>query len=264
MPVGNPTFGNSANLQSSQVSQTDAAKLLNVSPRTVASAHKVLTNPKTQPEIIAAVEQGVMKVSVAAGIATKPRERQLGRLARDQRKLDGTHRQEEDFYRTPPHCTEALLKVEEFPAHIWEPACGDGAISKVLLDAGYDVTSTDLIDRGYGEGGIDFLDSRKLAGCVITNPPYELADEFAIHALKIGVRKMALLCRLAWLEGVERHDELFTQRKLARVWVFSARQTLWHGEDDLAETTGGMTAFAWFVFDRDHNGPWTGDWLTVE
>jgi len=46
----------------------------------------------------------------------------------------------------------ALLSVETFEGSIWEPACGDGAISKVLLAAGFDVVSTDLIDRGFGTG----------------------------------------------------------------------------------------------------------------
>jgi len=55
-----------------------------------------------------------------------------------------------EFYPTPPEATRALLSVETFEGSIWEPACGDGAISKVLTEAGYQVVSTDLIDRGYG------------------------------------------------------------------------------------------------------------------
>lgn len=57
-----------------------------------------------------------------------------------------------DFYPTPPEAVRALLSVEAFEGSIWEPACGDGAISKVLLAAGFDVVSTDLIDRGFGSG----------------------------------------------------------------------------------------------------------------
>src|SRR5690349_21675354 len=62
-----------------------------------------------------------------------------------------------DFYATPPEATRALLTVEGFDAPIWEPACGDGAISRPLIEAGHDVVSTDLIDRGYGTAGIDFI-----------------------------------------------------------------------------------------------------------
>lgn len=78
-----------------------------------------------------------------------------------------------EFYPTPPEAVRALLSVESFSGSIWEPACGDGAISKVLEAAGYQVISTDLIDRGYGAGGQDFLKSdRPLAKNIITNPPY--------------------------------------------------------------------------------------------
>ena len=112
---------------------------------------------------------------------------------------------------------------------------------------------------------MDFLAEQALrADDLITNPPYELADDFAVHAVALGVRKMALLCRLAWLEGQDRYDRLFNHKQLARVWVFSARQTLWRGDDEAAENDGGMTAYAWFVFERDHNGPWSGDWLTAD
>lgn len=78
-----------------------------------------------------------------------------------------------EFYPTPPEATRALMSVESFEGDIWEPACGDGAISKVLEAAGYQVVSTDLIDRGYGVGGHNFLKSdNPLAKNIITNPPY--------------------------------------------------------------------------------------------
>ena len=44
-----------------------------------------------------------------------------------------------------------LLGLETFDKNILEPCCGEGHISNVLKDAGHIVTSSDLIDRGYGE-----------------------------------------------------------------------------------------------------------------
>ena len=64
-----------------------------------------------------------------------------------------TDRQEDDFYATDPKALRLLLEKERFAPHIWECACGQGHLSKVLLDAGYDVKSTDLIYRNFGEGG---------------------------------------------------------------------------------------------------------------
>ena len=63
----------------------------------------------------------------------------------------------DDFYITPPEATKALLAVEKFGPCIWEPACGDGAMSRTLEEAGYKVTSTDLHSHGYGVSGVDFL-----------------------------------------------------------------------------------------------------------
>ena len=87
-----------------------------------------------------------------------------------------------------------MLSVEQFDGLIWEPACGDGAISKVLVEAGYQVVSTDLVDRGYGKGGYNFLKSTiPLGKHIITNPPYGtrgLGDAFLrralIHCRKTG------------------------------------------------------------------------------
>jgi len=37
-----------------------------------------------------------------------------------------------DLYETPECATLALLRVEQLPKRIWEPACGRGAIVRVL------------------------------------------------------------------------------------------------------------------------------------
>ena len=55
--------------------------------------------------------------------------------------------------------------------------------------------------------------------------------------------------------------EMLNFGTLARVWVFAARQTLWFGDDAFPETDGGMTAYAWFVFDSDHVGAPSLGWL---
>lgn len=64
----------SANLQTPPVSQSDAAKLLNVSTRTVAAAAKVKEG--AVPELAHAVERGEVSVSAAAAVAAMPAERQ--------------------------------------------------------------------------------------------------------------------------------------------------------------------------------------------
>ena len=46
-------------------------------------------------------------------------------------------REGSDFYPTPPDVTHALMKFLKLPSEnytIWEPACGDGSMSKVLSE----------------------------------------------------------------------------------------------------------------------------------
>lgn len=174
---------------------------------------------------------------------------------------DKENRHPQDFYPTPPRATRALLSVEQFEGDIWEPACGDGAISKVLEEAGYTVFSSDLIDRGYGTPNRDFLlDYETTADNIITNPPFKHAQEFVEHALSRSRRKVAMLCRLAWLEGKAR-NKLFNSTPIAHVWVFSSRVPMLRGGDEMMKGGGGMIAFAWYVWDHTHDGPPQLGWL---
>ena len=93
-------------------------------------------------------------------------------------------RHKEDYYATEPKGTEVLLEVEQFLSNVWECACGEGHMSKVLEKNGYNVRSSDLIDRGYGEV-YDFLslENTEWNGDIITNPPYRMAKEFVLKAL---------------------------------------------------------------------------------
>jgi len=173
---------------------------------------------------------------------------------------DAVNREANDFYPTPPRSTRAMLAEEEFEGEIWEPACGDGAISEVLTAAGYSVRSSDLIDRGYGDVGVDFLRQSARVDNIVTNPPFKLAEEFVRHALKLSRRKVAFLCRLGWLEGKARR-QLFLSTPIARVWVHSSRVPMLRGGEQMMANSGGMIAFAWYVWDHDHSGAPTLGWL---
>lgn len=168
-------------------------------------------------------------------------------------------RPEHDFYPTPRGVTLALLDVEAFPTVVWEPACGDGAISKVLWEHGFTVVSEDLIYRGYGVGDLDFLVNReKKADCIVTNPPFSLANEFIKKAHDLGVSKVAYFMKLAALETLER-SYLLERTGLSRVWVFRNRVLL--TRNGKPARGGGMIAFAWFVWDSLHHGSPTLGWI---
>lgn len=162
-------------------------------------------------------------------------------------------RQKDDWYPTPHTAIKSLLDVEVFDPVIWEPAAGDGAISKVLELACYEVISQDLNDYGYCPAGYDFLmATEREADCLVTNPPYKLAQQFIEHAIGLGVKKHAWLLRLSFLEGRGRFLELFDHYPPSRIHVFSKRLTIWRGGEKPAGT--GTTAYAWFVWNSNYNG----------
>jgi hypothetical protein len=136
-------------------------------------------------------------------------------------------------------------------------------MSKVL-ETKYKVESTELYDRGYGETGVNFLNqTKRRASNIVTNPPFTLAEDFVIHALKLTTAKVAMLCRLAWLEGQKRRV-LFTTTPLARVWVFSKRLAMSRaGDAQWGDDSGksGMIAFAWYVWEHGYSGSPSLGWL---
>jgi hypothetical protein len=174
-----------------------------------------------------------------------------------------------DLYETPAVVTEALLKVEDLPHRIWEPAAGRGAIVDVLRAHGHYVVVADLIDYGVPgqESGRDFLLERRAPDgieCIVSNPPYKNADAFVEHALKLCPRVIMLL-RLAFLESVRRTPILDTGR-LARVHVFKRRAPFMHRDGWAGPKVTSALAFAWFCFDRNHGGPTTlhrVDWRSL-
>lgn len=175
---------------------------------------------------------------------------------------DAANRQRDDFYPTPPEGIRALLAVETFEGSMWEPACGDGAISRVLEDSGFDVYSSDLIDRGYGDTGVDFLlDYSRKSDNIITNPPFKHAEDFIFHSLNRAEKKVAMLLRLAFLEGQERR-KMFTGTPISAVWVFSKRLSIMrNGAKFEGGGAGGMIAFAWFVWTHGYQGRPELGWL---
>lgn len=164
---------------------------------------------------------------------------------------DPVNRHPDDWYPTWPEATKALLAVEKFDGPIWEPACGEGDMSRVIEAAGHDVISTDLIDRGYGEAPCDFLmEWQSRAPNIITNPPFREAKMFVDRALQLTTGKVAMFLRLAFLEGIER-GVWFPMTPLRRVWVMTRRVPMQRGKIRTTEATG-MMAFAWFVWDHEY------------
>lgn len=157
-----------------------------------------------------------------------------------------------DFYPTPEWATYALIEHEKFSGDIWECACGDGAMSRVLEQTSSKVVSSDLYERGYGESGIDFTKSSRIHDNIVTNPPFHSAEDFVERGIALSKSKFALLLRLAFLEGARRQQSIFSKIPPARVWVFSERITFY--PRGAAQAGTGTVAYAWFVWDKSHSG----------
>lgn len=154
-----------------------------------------------------------------------------------------------DFFPTPAWATHALIDNEAFVGEIWESACGNGAMSRVLEHASKSVISSDLYDRGYGDSGVDFLEAKRRTDNIVTNPPYNAAEGFVRSGVAQAKRKFALLLRLAFLEGANRANTIFSECPPSRVWVFSERITFYPA--GAVQQGSGTTAYAWFVWDKD-------------
>jgi hypothetical protein len=172
-----------------------------------------------------------------------------------------TKRDPYEFYRTPQEAILPFLSREQFGRTVWEPCCGDGAISEVLTAAGYQVYSSDLIDRGYGEVA-DFLteSTHRRVDSIVTNPPFSLAERFVRKALRCSTFKVAMFLRLPFLESARRYS-LFQETPLKMVYVFSNRLSLYPG--DQANRGGGTMAFAWFVWEHGYVGNPQIDWIVT-
>ena len=173
-------------------------------------------------------------------------------------------RVENDFYATPASSVEALLHVENVFYPALEPSCGDGAISKII-GLGGDVDSTDLIYRGFGTGGKDFLteDFSREYLTVITNPPFDLFTEFVKKGLSVTKKKLILFGKLQALEGEKRATYLETT-PLRTVYVFKKRQNpLRNGVavDENGKPWASTMAFAWYVWEKGYTGKPFIQWI---
>lgn len=177
-------------------------------------------------------------------------------------------RQPEDFYATDPKALTLLLKKLSIDGimlnnNIWECACGMGHLSRVLEAEGYSVTSTDLINRGYGRGGINFIDTKdKELDCdILTNPPFKLAEKFvetAMSKLSEG-GKLLLFLKIQFLEGQKR-KEMFKKYPLKYVYCYSSRQ-LCCKDAEFEKYTSTTQFYAWYIWEKGFSGETIIRWI---
>lgn len=172
-------------------------------------------------------------------------------------------REKNDYYATDPKAMHELLKYESFNKNVWEPACGEGNLSEVLKEYDYNVLSTDLIDRGYPDEILDFLESdRKFNGDIITNPPFKYTNEFILKSLdsvEIG-SKVAMFLKLNYLKGKTRYKEIYEKYPPLRVYVFCGKMACSKNNKPEGYKHGAMD-YAWFIWEKGQYAPTELKWI---
>lgn len=159
-------------------------------------------------------------------------------------------RKKSDFYETPYSLTWLLLQNERLEGSILEPACGNGAISKIVGGVAYDKE-------------IDFFREHGKYDVVITNPPYSLAQDFILKAKQVANKKIVFLLPLSYLHGKRRFDEIWTDMNfpLARVYVFTRYPLLGEKLRKDGKHNTGMMVYAWYVWEKSYIGSPVIKWL---
>lgn len=182
--------------------------------------------------------------------------------------LGATNHSEEDrkvldYYATDPIAVKMLLELENFSNSIWECACGEGHISKVLESKGYKVWNTDIVNRGYrGTQLQDFLLHNGIwEGDIITNPPYKYAADFvekALESIRHG-NKVAMFLKIQFLESKGR-TELFKNNPPKTVYI--SRNRIMCGKNgNFDKKESSAVCYCWYIWEKGFKGKPTIEWF---
>lgn len=149
---------------------------------------------------------------------------------------------------------EILQEIDPEAKTIWEPACGEGHMAEALKEYFPTVYATDIHAHGYGEV-VDFLlvEDRPEAlpdvDWVVSNPPFEHAAAFIRQGMRYARRGVAMLLRVAFLEGTERYPLLYQgDTPLTVCAPFIERLPMVLGQYD--PDASSAVCMAWFFFDK--------------
>ena len=173
-------------------------------------------------------------------------------------------REENDIYATDPKALEVFLEESGIELrNVWECACGEGHLAKVLDAKGLLGRASDLIDRGYGQTESNFyFFSDVWDGDILTNPPYGDAMKFCQHALDCVDEgsKVVMLMRIQFLEGQRRKPFLLANPP-KYVYVSSSRLLLAKKADFVKYNTPSANCYAWYVWEKGFKGETTLRWF---
>jgi hypothetical protein len=187
----------------------------------------------------------------------------IGNTAQNYQKGDYA-RAEGEWYVEPSWCVDLLIDAVDFARTIYDPACGLGTIPETFRRRGMLARGSDIVDRGWDgfagthdflTGGIpDNIPCESARVDIVTNPPYNLTEEFVRTALSSPrVGKVAIIQQLKFLASQGRH-RLFTEYAPVSVLVLSSRPSMPPGAkiEEMGDKAfrGGVHDYCWIVWDR--------------
>lgn len=161
----------------------------------------------------------------------------------------GSKRIPNDAYYTRSWCVRRLLEVVDLPGGIWvEPCVGMGSIMHAVNGVRNDVTweTNDIIQTPYAQHIGNALDYKinDNAKVIITNPPFNFAEDIVHHCIASSFAVSIFLQRLNWCAGPR--AGLFRDQNPS-VYVLPNRPSFTDdGKTDSIE-------YGWFVFDHKGN-----------
>lgn len=160
-------------------------------------------------------------------------------------------RSRNDYYATDPLAVRLLDKygLLDHNVQYWETACGGGNLSVELERLGYDVTSSDKYDRGYGDVGVDFFECNDVfQGNTITNPPFSHINDWIVHSLKVTSNKVYIFGKIQIIESMNRWNKIFSKHKPVLICPFVKRISCY--PDGNKPNYGSAICYAWFIWDN--------------
>lgn len=164
----------------------------------------------------------------------------------------GYDRKDRDLYETPQWVTDVLLRFLPNNLRIWEPAAGSGKMADALALRGHDVVRTDL------STGQDFLSPDLPAPFgidgVVTNPPFNLAQQFIERSLNVTQSNggfVAMLLRTDF-DHAKTRQHLFGRCKQFCDKIVLTKRIVWF------EKPGAAPSYnhAWFIWNwKNENLP---------
>lgn len=174
-----------------------------------------------------------------------------------------------DDFPTPPWATRAACEfltakgLALATMSVREPCANRGFMVRPLQEHFASVLASDVEDYGCGFPKQDYLWGPaawfERTDFTFMNPPFRLAAQFIERALDLSDIGVAALVRTAFLEGVDRHETLFTVGPPWAAAVHTERVPMVKGRLD--PSANSATSYTWLFWRTDTNDRLPLDWI---